>query len=413
VSAPLYPAFSVYGIEIEYMIVDRATLDVAPLADRLLTAAAGELTEETQQGDISWSNELALHVIEVKTNGPKPRLDAVVGDFHATVRRIDSLLEPMNARLMPGGAHPWMNPDRDTHLWPHGDDTIYRAYDRIFGCQGHGWSNLQSMHINLPFKDDAEFGRLHAAIRVVLPLLPALAASTPFLDGKNTGLLDARIDAYARNQRRVPSITGLVIPEAARSRAEYQQIILEPMYRDIAPHDPDGILPFEWLNSRGAIARFDRHAIEIRLIDTQEQPGADLAIAALVIAVVERLYRGDAATLDAADALDTDVLVAILRQCVEHGEHACVEHEGYRRVLGLAGAPSSAGDVWRTLADSLQRQIAPHRAALDVILGEGTLASRLLRAVGANPNAAALTKTYRRLCDCLVHGRMFRAGDFN
>ena len=74
-------AFSVFGIEIEYMIVDRTTLDVAPMADRLLTAAAGELTEETEQGEIAWSNELALHVIEVKTNGPRPRLEAVVGGF--------------------------------------------------------------------------------------------------------------------------------------------------------------------------------------------------------------------------------------------------------------------------------------------------------------------------------------------
>ncbi len=32
-------AFSAFGIEIEYMIVDRTTLDVAPLADRLLTEA--------------------------------------------------------------------------------------------------------------------------------------------------------------------------------------------------------------------------------------------------------------------------------------------------------------------------------------------------------------------------------------
>jgi gamma-glutamyl:cysteine ligase YbdK (ATP-grasp superfamily) len=45
-----HSAFSVFGIEIEYMIVDRTTYDVAPLADRLLTAAAGELTEETEQG---------------------------------------------------------------------------------------------------------------------------------------------------------------------------------------------------------------------------------------------------------------------------------------------------------------------------------------------------------------------------
>lgn len=404
-----HSAFSVFGIEIEYMIVDRTSYDVAPLADRLLTAAAGELTEETQQGEISWSNELALHVIEIKTNGPKPRLDAVVGDFQSTVRRINSLLEPWNGCLMPSGAHPWMNPDRDTKLWPHGDDTIYRAYDRIFGCQGHGWSNLQSMHINMPFEDDAQFGRLHAAIRVVLPLLPALAASTPFLDGKNTGLLDARIDAYERNQRRVPSITGRVIPEAVRSNAQYQSVILEPMYRDIAPHDPDGILPFEWLNSRGAIARFDRQAIEIRLIDTQEQPGADLAIATLVISVVERLYRGADAALDAADALDTDALKDILRLCVERGENARIDNAAYLRVFGITDASMTAGDVWRALAQGSQRQIAPHRAALDVILNEGTLASRLVRSVGGDVNASTLLATYRRLCDCLAHGRMFHA----
>ena len=47
---------------------------------------------------------------------------------------------------------------------------------------------------------------------------------------------------------------------------------------DIAPLDPDGTLQHEWLNSRGAIARFDRNAIEIRVLDIQECPVADLAI---------------------------------------------------------------------------------------------------------------------------------------
>jgi len=402
-------AFSVFGIEIEYMIVDRTTLDVAPLADRLLTEAAGGLTEETEQGEISWSNELALHVIEVKTNGPRPRLDAVVGDFHAAVRRINAMLEPLNARLMPTGAHPWMNPDRDTHLWPHGNDAVYRAYDRIFGCQGHGWSNLQSMHINLPFKDDAEFGRLHAAIRVLLPILPALAASTPFLDGRNTGFADARIDVYAGNQRHVPQITGRVIPEPVRSEAQYSQVILEPMFRAIAPHDTDNILQFEWLNSRGAIARFDRHTIEIRVLDAQEHPGADLAIAQLVVATVKRLYRGADALLDAADALDTDELAAILRQCVKHGEAARLDNTEYLRVLGVPGV-QTAGEAWRTLATMSRGKLVSHREALDVILNEGTLSTRLLRSVGQTVNAASLLSTYRRLCDCLAEGRMFHAG---
>ncbi len=40
-----------YGLEVEYMLVDGETLDVAPAADQLLEAAAGELTDEFENGD--------------------------------------------------------------------------------------------------------------------------------------------------------------------------------------------------------------------------------------------------------------------------------------------------------------------------------------------------------------------------
>ena len=119
------------------------------------------------------------------------------------------------------------------------------------------------------------------------------------------------------------------------------------MYRAIAPHDPDDILQFEWLNSRGAIARFDRHTIEIRVLDTQEHPGADLAIAQLVVAIVERLYRGADALLDAADAIDTDALAGILQQCVKHGEAARIDNADYLRVLGIPGAQTRGRGVAR------------------------------------------------------------------
>jgi len=39
------------------------------------------------------------------------------------------------------------------------------------------------------------------------------------------------------------------------------------------------VLQNEWLNSRGAIARFERDTIEIRVLDSQETPAAELAIA--------------------------------------------------------------------------------------------------------------------------------------
>src|SRR5690606_30349750 len=126
---------------------------------------------------------------------------------------------------------------------------------RIFDCRGHGWANLQSVHLNLPFANDDQFGRLHAAIRLLLPLLPALAASSPLIESRRSGLLDTRLDVYRSNAARIPSVSGQVIPEPVYTRSDYDREILQRMYRDVAPFDPDGTLQHEWLNARGAIAR--------------------------------------------------------------------------------------------------------------------------------------------------------------
>ena len=402
--APLR-AFAGFGIEIEYMIVGKRDLGVAPIADYVLTEAEGELVNETEQGALAWSNELALHVIELKTNGVSTDLAATARAFQNDVERIERMLGPRDAMLMPGATHPWMNPDRDTRLWPHGDDEIYRAYDRIFGCKGHGWSNLQSMHVNLPFAGEDEFVRLHAAVRAVLPMLPALAASSPFLDGADTGFADARLDTYKRNQARIPSIAGAVVPDAVESVAEYHAKIFAPMYRDIAPHDPDDILKHEWLNSRGAIARFDRNAIEIRVLDTQERPAADLAIAALVAAVVERLFR-DPKAAACANAIDTATLASVLDRCIEQGERAEVTERDYLDLFGMSDRRISASEWWRRLAAAAP--VDAHRAPLAVIFADGTLATRLRKAVGPVEHAR-LEATYRNLCACLTEGRAFRA----
>ena len=83
--------FSAHGVELEYMIVDAETLTVRPISDRLLAAAAGspagEYPGEVELGPISWSNELALHVVEFKTADPAPELDALCGLFQQHVER--------------------------------------------------------------------------------------------------------------------------------------------------------------------------------------------------------------------------------------------------------------------------------------------------------------------------------------
>ena len=48
------------------MIVDRQTLLVMPIADRLLRAAAGGNASEVGRGRFGWSNEIVLHLVEIK-----------------------------------------------------------------------------------------------------------------------------------------------------------------------------------------------------------------------------------------------------------------------------------------------------------------------------------------------------------
>lgn len=404
-ASPLH-AFGGYGIELEYMIVDRQQLSVLPIADRLLHAAGGG--NEVARGMLGWSNELVLHVIEIKNPRPVASLAMLPGAFQDEVRQINALLAQHGACLMPGAMHPWMDPQTETRLWPHDNQEIYRAYDRIFGTRSHGWANLQSMHINLPFADDEEFARLHAAVRLVLPILPALAASSPIADGRDTGWADYRMQVYWDNARSIPSIAGMVVPETVTSRAAYEERIFEPMYRDIAPHDPRGILRHEWLNSRGAIARFDRNAIEIRVVDTQECPRADLAIAAAAGAVARMLYREDTAPLADQQEATTAALAAILRDGARDAEQAAIGEADYLRLLGYPGSRCAAGELWRHLLERMpEEDLAQEwRAPLQAILLHGPLARRILRAAG-DCSHARLEAVYRELCGCLRDGRMF------
>lgn len=409
-------AFGGIGIELEYMIVDRTNLQALPIADRLLARGSGDpgkTTTDVVRGAYGWSNELVLHVIEIKNLSPAPTLCGLATDFAAQTAVIDALLAPDNACLLPGAMHPWMVPAAHTRLWPHENAAIYRHFDRIFDCARHGWANVQSMHINLPFAGDEEFERLHAAIRLVLPIIPALAASSPVAGGVDTGCADYRLSVYRDNAALLPSITGAVIPETVRCRAEYEATILAPMYRAIAPYDPQGLLQHEWLNSRGAIARFDRNAIEIRVTDTQECPQADIAIAGAVVAVVRALYEQRDADLAQQQSVPAAGLVAMFDACLTSGEYAVLAGEAAARYLAMFGYPGhacSAGQLWRHMMRRLPAEPGmdpPALCALDHILAHGTLAARLRRALGAGFTQLRLEHVYRTLADCLRTGRMF------
>ncbi len=383
--------FERYGIELEYMICDRRTLSVRPIADQLIHRLAGAYVNEVNAGAISYSNELVLHVIELKTTEPVSHLDGVAALFQQHVRELNRILADFDACLMPTGMHPWMDPHTEMKLWAHEQNPIYEAYHRIFDCRGHGWANLQSVHLNLSFRTDEELKCLHSAIRWLLPIMPALSASTPVCDNRVTGFLDTRLEVYRHNQKKVPSIAGQVIPEPIASAEDYYKKILHPIWADIAPHDPDNILQEEWLNSRGAIVRFDRSAIEIRVLDIQECPAMDFWILDAIVAVLKklvgRIQRGEVAY----DFISTHDLADIFVRCIKGGEAVIVHHPEYLSLFNLT-QPTPIRDIWKTLVSEDS-----------IILREGPLARRIVDAW----NHASGDAVYRALCRCLEGGVPF------
>jgi glutamate---cysteine ligase / carboxylate-amine ligase len=408
---PALGLFQAFGVELEYMIVDRDSLDIRPVADELIADLAGSPVSEVELGPVAWSNELALHVLELKTNGPAARLAGLSFDFHGEVRRANSILSGMGCRLLPGGMHPWMDPDTEVRLWPHEYTEVYRTFDRIFSCRGHGWGNLQSTHLNLPFQGDEEFAALHEAVRLTLPILPALTASSPFVDGRAATHLDERLAAYRVNAARVPSVTGRVVPEPVGSREEYEGVLLGGIYRDMEELDPEGVLRHEWVNARGAIARFQRGSIEIRIVDSQESAGADVAVTALIAALVRELCLRALNDPAGLPVFETDELAAVLDETIRLGDRAVIRHPGYLAALGVQEAERiSAGEVWAALAGGMGREVmqAPEwRPFLETILAEGPLSRRLLAAAGADPSREKLREVYRKLAGCLEDNRPF------
>jgi gamma-glutamyl:cysteine ligase YbdK (ATP-grasp superfamily) len=410
---PRLHLFQAYGVELEYMIVDRDTLNVRPISDELLKHEIGSYASDYENGIVTWSNELVLHVIELKSTKPEINLNGLEHAFSENVRKINTILTEWNAMLMPTAAHPFMNPFVETKLWSHDNNDVYEKYNEMFDCKGHGWSNLQSTHLNLPFYDDEEFAKLHAAVRLILPILPALCASSPMLDGKFTDMVDTRMQYYKTNQSKLPSITGKIIPEGVFSKRNYINTIYEKIKTDIAPYDTESILNPIWVNSRGAIPRFDRGSIEIRIMDIQECPASDMAIVALVIETLKCLMNGKFLEFENQMKWKTDPLAELLDKTILTGSQTRISDPEYLSAFSFPGRTATCSELWKHILDKISEggnnTLNHWRKELDVILAEGSLSERMMRALRSDSSTGNVKALYRQLCGCLDQNKMFLA----
>jgi gamma-glutamyl:cysteine ligase YbdK (ATP-grasp superfamily) len=395
-----YRPYSVVGLEIEHAVVG-ADLQPRSLVEAVFRDLGGRPTSDVDLGPVGLSNELADHVLEIKNPAPLPSLARAHRELVAGVRRVSDALAAHGAKLLPTGMNPLMDPARG-RLWRRSGGRVYAAYGKLFDLRTHGWMNVQSCHVNLPFGDEEETLRMLAAAAAVIPYLPALAASSPVVEGALGPHEDNRLAFYRTNQARVPEIAGDVVPEPAASYREYRARILRPMYDAVTRAGGAPILRSEFLNSRGAILRFMRSAMEVRVLDAQECVRRDCAIAAFTRGAIAHVAD---ALRDGQIALPAhEVLVRDLRATITRGALARVEAPHL-----VPGRGTRARDVLEALLEGAKPRLARGEEAfvpdLEHLVARGSLSARLAKALRRTPARTRIARIHglwSELAECLV-----------
>jgi gamma-glutamyl:cysteine ligase YbdK (ATP-grasp superfamily) len=316
-----YKTLEVMGPEHEYSIVND-NLKAQPILDKIMRDVHGRIVNFVEQPNFTFGKELQLHVMEIKPNAPfksPVEFDEVMYEAVLTVE--DFLQSKNRAHLLGAGMHPLLKLE-ETGVWPHRHRQIYEAYGKVFDLKRHGWLNIQSFQLNLPYGDEKSAILLHNILANICAYLPAISASSPIYEGALGENVDNRLHFYMLNQREVPSVTGAVVPEYVDSLSEYQKKIVEKYSSDMAAAGADElILHKDWVNSRGVIFRFDRKTVEVRVMDEQECVKSDVALSCFIRAAVRGLtYEERTSTLP------HEILVKDFNSIVKSGLKAEVQH---------------------------------------------------------------------------------------
>jgi glutathione synthase/RimK-type ligase-like ATP-grasp enzyme/gamma-glutamyl:cysteine ligase YbdK (ATP-grasp superfamily) len=402
-----YKPFEVAGMELEYPTVDR-DLNVVSLVEPAFRVLAGRGTSDVDLGAVGFSNEIADHVFEIKTQAPVRSLAEAEAALAEGIQRFSAVLHAeFGGRLLPTGMHPWFDP-RKGKLWTRSGLRIYTTYARLFDVRTHGWMNVHASHLNLPMGREVDAIAMHTAAALLIPYLPALAASTPMYDGELQPAADGRLAWILEHQARIPESCGELVPEYVEGFGDYRKRILAPMYRALDRLPDTGAIRHEFFNTRGAILRFARRAMEIRVLDTQECVKMDVAVVVFVRSALKHLTQRVAA--GRVELPDHAVLVEDFRACIAGGSaarvrapHLDVERDG--------DGTADVKEVLRHLLSGARKSVRKDEAGyLDLaarMVETGTLSERIRAALAPVADAddetftEAARRIYIELIDCL------------
>lgn len=315
-----YKTLEVLGPEHEYSLVDK-DLNILPISDKIIKSYCGRIINFIELPKFTFGKEMQLHVMELKANKPFENPAVFEETMQEAVSSLNTIIEKYGAKLLGTGMHPLLKLS-DTAIWPHYHKKIYNEYAKIFNLNQHGWLNIQSFHLNLPYKKESDAIKIHNHLANLSAYLPAITASSPIFEGKVGPDTDNRLSFYKVNQREVPSITGDVIPEYINSIDMYKKQIFDRYSKDLANLGANSaLLNREWVNSRGVIFRFDRRALEVRVIDEQECIKSDVALACFIRASLKGMLETE------AELSPHEVLINDFNNIIKYGLKAEVHNE--------------------------------------------------------------------------------------
>ena len=254
------------GIEEEFAVLDPTDLGLTPRFEDLSEAAAADPALAA-----SIAGELISSEIEIRS-GRGADLAAARSAQHDRRRRLFALAAQRGVALGATGTHPWSD-YREQHTI---ETEHYRRVED--GLQYVAWrNNTFSLHVHVGIEGADRAVRVCDRLRPVLPLLLAISASSPFLDGRDSGLHSARTQIFTRSFPRcgVPDSFGtwdafadyIVFLIRTRSIVEYTQV-----WWSIRPHFAFG-------------------TVEVRICDAQPTAAESDGLAGLIVACVAQAAR--------------------------------------------------------------------------------------------------------------------------
>lgn len=395
------------GVSIEYMIVDRSTLEPIPLIKELLNSL-DEADQKVSAGKcLKWREGYQPHIFRICSAFPQINLNTLEHAIADEIRIVNRILAEFGAMLAPGGMHPLMDPFKvKFNQTSNAKSTLY---DQLFDTRGHSWINLNRTYVEFPYLSEEMLQRLQAAFRIILPIIPALSASSPVVEGNVSGRLDNGL-RYARSKfQRYPSIAGQIIPEPYFSEKKYRDTVLSKIKSQLAPFDPQGLISPEEINFRGVIPDFHNNRIVLQILEPQECVAAEMAVVRLVYEAIRFLIEEKTISYEEQTEARMEILSGILEDVAESGRRAEVFSSEYLGYFGLDEV-CTVGKIWQHLFNKLSndplRPLAMYEHELSVILEQGPLAERILTVVGEKPGTEELLFMWRRISDCLEQNRL-------